>query len=176
MLDPRPYLLSYVLTITLSLSGLFSLSLSAIIGAALTVLFGVNDRLFTFEEALTFIDLDLITLLIGVMIVAEVIDRSGLFRLLAIKLIKRTQSKPKHLLVIVPLFAAIVSLLVSDEAALLLSAAILISISRILGIDPKPVALSAAVMVNLGGTGTLIGSIPNMAIGLRAGLDFIEFA
>lgn len=176
MLDPRPYLLSYVLTITLSLSGLFPLSLSAIIGATLTVLFGINDKLFTFDEALTFIDLDLMALLIGVMMVAEVVDRSGLFRLLALKLIKRTQSKPRHLLVIVPLFAAIVSLLVSDEAALLLSAAILISISRILGIDPKPIALSTAVMVNLGGTGTLIGSIPNMAIGLRAGLDFVEFA
>ncbi len=176
MLDPRPYLLSYILTIALSLSGLFPLSLSAIIGATLAVLFGINDKLFTFEEALTFVDLDLIALLIGVMIVSEVVDRSGFFRLLALKLVKRTQRKPRRLLIIIPLFAAITSLLVSDEAALLLSAAVLISVSKILGLDPRPIALSAAVMVNLGGTGTLIGSIPNMAIGLRAGIDFVEFA
>lgn len=176
MLDPRPYLLSYILTVALSLSGLFPLSLSAIVGAALAVLFGINDGLFTFEEALNFVDLDLIALLIGVMIVSEVVDRSGLFRLLALRLVKRTQRKPRHLLIIVPLFAAITSLLVSDVAATLLSAMVLVSVSRILGLDPKPIALSAAAMVNLGGTGMLIGSVANMAIGLRAGIGFVEFA
>lgn len=38
-----------------------------------------------------------------------------------------------------------------------------------------PYFLSAAIMINLGGTSTLIGSVSNMIIGIQAGLGFNDF-
>ena len=41
--------------------------------------------------------------------------------------------------------------------------------------NPKPYFISAAIMVNLGGSSTLIGSVSNMIIGSSSGLSFTDF-
>lgn len=174
--DPTKYILSYLLVVLLSVAEVFPMSLSAMVGAAFAVLFGLSDGLFKYHEVLAFIDLELIALLIAVMIVVEVVDRYGTFRYVALKVVRRVAARPQVLLVVTGLLSALTSLLLSDEAAILLFVAILGSFSKIGGFDPVPFAITSAIMVNLGGTGTLIGSLPNMAIGLRAGFDFVEFA
>jgi Na+/H+ antiporter NhaD/arsenite permease-like protein len=58
---------------------------------------------------------------------------------------------------------------------MLLMAAATVTISRLLNYDPIPYFLSATIMINLGGTSTLIGSTSNMIIGLAAGIGFTEF-
>ncbi len=175
-MEPTRYLLIYALTVLLMVSELLPLTLSALVGAALMVLFGVAEGAFTYEEALRFIDLDLIALLVAVMIVVEVVDRLGTFRYVAFNVVKRTMGRPHALFTALSLFSALTSLLLSDEAAILLAIAIIVSISRIGGLDPLPLSLASAIMVNLGGTGSLIGSVVNMALGLRAGFDFVKFA
>jgi Na+/H+ antiporter NhaD/arsenite permease-like protein len=174
--DPTKYLLGYLLVVLLAVSEAFPMSLSAMVGAALLVAFGVSDGIFSFSEALSFIDLELLALLVGVMIVVEVVDRCGTFRYLALKVVRRVLKRPVLLLVVAGLMSALTSLLLSDEAALLLIVAILLSLGKAGALDPVPFAVSSAIMVNLGGTGTLVGSVPNMAIGIRAGFSFAEFA
>jgi len=175
-MDPAKYLLGYALVVLLAVSEAFPMSLSALIGAALLVAFGVSDGVVSFGEALSFVDLELLALLVGVMIVVEVVDRCGTFRYLALKVVRKALRKPALLLVATGLLSALTSLLLSDEAALLLIVAILLSLGKAGGLDPIPFAVSSAIMVNLGGTGTLVGSVPNMAIGIRAGFSFPEFA
>lgn len=175
-MDPTKYLLGYLLVVLLAVSEAFPMSLSAMVGAALLVAFGVSDGIFSFSEALSFIDLELLALLVGVMIVVEVVDRCGTFRYLALKVVRRVLKRPVLLLVVAGLMSALTSLLLSDEAALLLIVAILLSLGKAGALDPVPFAVSSAIMVNLGGTGTLVGSVPNMAIGIRAGFSFAEFA
>jgi len=174
--DPTKYLLGYLLVVLLAVSEAFPMSLSAMVGAALLVAFGVSDGVLSFSEALSFIDLELLALLVGVMIVVEVVDRCGTFRYLALKVVRRVLKRPVLLLVVAGLMSALTSLLLSDEAALLLIVAILLSLGKAGALDPVPFAVSSAIMVNLGGTGTLVGSVPNMAIGIRAGFSFAEFA
>jgi Na+/H+ antiporter NhaD/arsenite permease-like protein len=174
--DPTKYLLGYLLVVLLAVSEAFPMSLSAMVGAALLVAFGVSDGVLSFGEALSFIDLELLALLVGVMIVVEVVDRCGTFRYLALKVVRRVLKRPVLLLVVAGLMSALTSLLLSDEAALLLIVAILLSLGKAGALDPVPFAVSSAIMVNLGGTGTLVGSVPNMAIGIRAGFSFAEFA
>jgi Na+/H+ antiporter NhaD/arsenite permease-like protein len=41
--------------------------------------------------------------------------------------------------------------------------------------DPVPYFISAMIMINLGGTSTLIGSVSNMIIGYQASLSFTDF-
>jgi Na+/H+ antiporter NhaD/arsenite permease-like protein len=174
--DPTKYLLGYLLVVLLAVSGAFPMSLSAMVGAALLVAFGVSDGILSFSEALSFIDLELLALFVGVMIVVEVVDRCGTFRYLALKVVRRVLKRPVLLLVVVSLMSALTSLMLSDEAALLLILAILLSLGKAGALDPVPFALSSAIMANLGGTGMLVGTVPNMAIGIRAGFSFAEFA
>ena len=63
----------------------------------------------------------------------------------------------------------------SDPTAMLLVAAATVTITKLLNYDPTPYFLSAAIMINLGGTSTLIGSVSNMIIGVEAGLSFADF-
>lgn len=170
------YVLAYVLAVLLALSGALPLSISVMISASLAVAFGVLEGVVKPHEVLLLMDLDLLALFVGVMIVVEVVDRCGTFRYLALKAIGRARAKPEVLLVAVGLLSAFTSLLLSDEAAALLLIAILMAAAKAGDVDPLPYAITSAVMINLGGTGTLIGSVPNMAIGLRAGFNFIEFA
>jgi Na+/H+ antiporter NhaD/arsenite permease-like protein len=63
----------------------------------------------------------------------------------------------------------------SDPTAMLLIAAAMATITKLLRYDPVPYFISAMIMINLGGTSTLIGSVSNMIIGSKAGISFTAF-
>jgi Na+/H+ antiporter NhaD/arsenite permease-like protein len=168
-------LLIYVLIILLSILEITSLSVAALIGALLTAWFGIQYGAFTYQEALGFVDFRLIILLIGTMIVVEVAKRSGLFNVFALYAIKFSGGHPGRLFVAICIVAALVSMFLSDPTAMLLVAAATVTITKLLNYDPTPYFLSAAIMINLGGTSTLIGSVSNMIIGIEADLSFADF-
>jgi Na+/H+ antiporter NhaD/arsenite permease-like protein len=168
-------LLIYVLILLISILELTSLSVAALVGALLVAWFGIQYGTFTYEDALGFIDFRLLGLLIGTMIVVEVAKKGGLFNVLALYAIKFSKGNPGRLFVAVCVVAALVSMFLSDPTAMLLVAAATVTITKLLHYDPTPYFLSAAVMINLGGTSTLIGSVSNMIIGIDAGLTFADF-
>jgi len=168
-------LLIYVLIILISILELTSLSVAALIGALLTAWFGIQYGAFSYQEALGFVDFRLLGLLIGTMIVVEVAKRGGLFNVLALYAIKFSRGNPGRLFVAICVVAALVSMFLSDPTAMLLVAAATVTITKLLNYDPIPYFLSAAIMINLGGTSTLIGSVSNMIIGIEAGISFMDF-
>ena len=168
-------LLIYVLILLFSILELTSLSVAALIGALLTAWFGIQYGAFTYQDALGFVDFKLIILLIGTMIVVEVAKRSGLFNVFALYAIKFSGGHSGKLFVAICVVAALVSMFLSDPTAMLLVAAATVTITKLLNYDPTPYFLSAAIMINLGGTSTLIGSVSNMIIGIEAGLSFADF-
>jgi Na+/H+ antiporter NhaD/arsenite permease-like protein len=168
-------LLIYVLILLISILELTPLSVAALIGALLTAWFGIQYGAFTYQDALGFVDFRLIILLIGTMIVVEVAKRSGLFNVFALYAIKFSGGNPGRLFVAICVVAALVSMFLSDPTAMLLVAAATVTITKLLNYDPTPYFLSAAIMINLGGTSTLIGSVSNMIIGIEAGLSFSDF-
>jgi Na+/H+ antiporter NhaD/arsenite permease-like protein len=168
-------LLTYVLILLIAILELTSLSVAALIGALVTAWFGIQYGAFTYQDALGFVDFKLIILLIGTMIVVEVAKRSGLFNVFALYAIKFSGGHSGRLFVAICLVAALVSMFLSDPTAMLLVAAATVTITKLLNYDPTPYFLSAAIMINLGGTSTLIGSVSNMIIGIDAGLSFADF-
>jgi Na+/H+ antiporter NhaD/arsenite permease-like protein len=168
-------LLIYVLIILISILELTSLSVAALIGAVLVAWFGIQYGAFTYQDALGFIDFRLLGLLIGTMIVVEVAKRGGLFNVFALYAIKFSGGNPGRLFVAICVVAALVSMFLSDPTAMLLVAAATVTITKLLNYNPTPYFLSAAIMINLGGTSTLIGSVSNMIIGIDAGLSFMDF-
>jgi len=169
------FLLIYLLVILISTTELTSMSLAALTGALLTAWFGVQYGLFTYEEVLGFIDIRLLLLIIGTMVVVEVAERSGLFRVAALYAIKFSGGNPGALFVSLCIASALVSMFLTDHTAMLLMAAAAATISKLLKYDPIPFFLSSTVMINLGGTSTLIGSVSNMIIGMESGIGFSEF-
>ena len=168
-------LLIYVLIILISILELTALSVAALIGALLTAWFGIQYGAFTYQDALGFVDFRLLGLLIGTMIVVEVAKRGGLFNVFALYAIKFSKGNPGRLFVAICVVAALVSMFLSDPTAMLLVAAATVTITKLLNYSPTPYFLSAAIMINLGGTSTLIGSVSNMIIGIDAGLSFMDF-
>jgi len=169
------FILVYVLTILLSATKIVQMSVAALIGALLTAWFGLLYGVFGYEQSLGFIDVQLILLLLGVMIVVEVAERSGLFRFGALYAVKISGGNPKILFVSICVISAAVSVFLSDPTAMLLIAAAMATITKLLRYDPVPYFISAMIMINLGGTSTLIGSVSNMIIGLQAGISFTAF-
>jgi Na+/H+ antiporter NhaD/arsenite permease-like protein len=169
------FVLIYVLTVLLSATKAVPLSVAALCGALLTAWFGLQYDVFTYEMAASFIDVRLLGLIIGTMIVVEVAEKSGLFRFGALYAVKISKGNPGRLFVFLCVISAAVSLFLSDPTAMLLMAAATVTISKLLNYDPIPYFLSATIMINLGGTSTLIGSTSNMVIGLAAGIGFNEF-
>jgi len=169
------FILIYLLTILLSATKIVPLSVAAMIGALLTAFFGLTNNQFGYDKALGFIDIRLIFLLLGVMIVVEVAERSGLFRFGALYAVKVSRGNPSVLFVSICVTSAAVSMFLSDPTAMLLIAAAMATITKLLRYDPVPYFISAMIMINLGGTSTLIGSVSNMIIGLKAGISFTAF-
>ncbi|RJS90260.1 hypothetical protein CW705_06490 [Candidatus Bathyarchaeota archaeon] len=169
------YIGIYLLTLLLASTEMTSLSVAALVGALLSTIFGLTCGIFTPQEVASFIDFKVILLLVGVMITFEVVERSGLFRILALYAIKYSRGDPRILFFSICFVSAVVSLFLSDVTAILLIAAAAGTIARIMNYDPVPYFVSAAIMINLGGTSTLIGSTSNMIIGMASGLNFIDF-
>jgi len=169
------FILIYLLTILLSATKIVPLSVAAMIGALLTAWFGLLYGVFEYKEAFGFIDIRLLGLLLGVMIVVEVAERSGLFRFGALYAVKVSRGNPSMLFVSICVISAAVSMFLSDPTAMLLIAAAMATITKLLRYDPVPYFISAMIMINLGGTSTLIGSVSNMIIGSKAGISFTQF-
>ena len=169
------FFLIYLLTILVSAIKIVPMSVGAMIGALLTAWFGLLYGVFQYDEAIGFIDIRLIFLLLGVMIVVEVAKRSGLFSFGALYAVKISGGNPSLLFVSICIISAAVSVFLSDPTAMLLIAAAMAIIAKLLRYDPVPYFISAMIMINLGGTSTLIGSVSNMIIGLEAGIGFTSF-
>jgi Na+/H+ antiporter NhaD/arsenite permease-like protein len=169
------FILIYLLTILLAASEVVPMSVAALIGALLTAWFGLTRGLFGYPDMSRFIDMQLIGLLIGTMIVVEVAERSGLFRFGALYAIKLSKGSPARLFIFLGLISAAVSMFLSDSTAMLLMAAATVTITKLLNFDPVPYFLSSVIMINLGGTSTLIGSTSNMIIGVQTDMSFTEF-
>ncbi len=169
------FILVYLLTILLSATKIVPMSVGAMIGALLTAWFGLLYGVFGYDQAMGFIDIRLLFLLLGVMIVVEVAERSGLFRFGALYAVKISGGNPHILFISICVISAAVSVFLSDPTAMLLIAAAMATITKLLRYDPVPYFISAMVMINLGGTSTLIGSVSNMVIGLQAAISFTDF-
>jgi Na+/H+ antiporter NhaD/arsenite permease-like protein len=169
------FLLIYLLTILIATSKIVPMSVTALVGALLIAWFGLQYSVFTYEQASAFIDVRLIGLLIGTMIVVEVAERSGLFRFGALYAIKVSRGSPTGLFVFLGIISAAVSMFLSDSTAVLLMAAAIVTIAKLLKYDPLPYFLSSVIMINLGGTSTLIGSTSNMIIAVQSDISFNEF-
>lgn len=158
-------------------------SVVALVGAAVTLLLGLlpfQGYLDTetgkyIKDVFGYISFDVIFLLIGMMIIVHIASRSGMFKWLALQVLKLTKGHPKLVLFTLAALTAVLSAFLDNVTTVVLIMPITFAIAKEYDTDPVPFLISEVLASNIGGTATLIGDPPNIIIGARAGLSFMDF-
>lgn len=131
--------------------------------------------IFTFEQALEYVDFEVIFLLIGMMIVIGVIEETGIFQWLAYQAYRLSRGKVWLLAIILMTITAMASALLDNVTTMLLITPIILEIALTAGINPLSLVLPALLAANVGGLATLIGTPVNIMISSFVGLSFSDF-
>lgn len=147
----------------------------AIFGASLMIICGVLTQHEAFYVEELGIDYNVIFLLIGMMIIVHIFSKTGIFQYLAIKSAKLAKGEPFRIMIIFALITAFLSALLDNVTTVLLLVPVILLITEELEINPVPFILSEIFASNIGGTATLIGDPPNIMIGSKLHLTFMDF-
>lgn len=167
--------LIFALTFGVILSERIHRTIVAIMGAIVMVVAGRLLGFYSEQQALAAIDWETLGLLLGMMILVQLLERTGFFEYLAIMVAKRTGSKPWMLLVVLGTVTAIASMFLDNVTTVVFMAPVTILIAEILGRSPIPFLMAEALLSNVGGAATLVGDPPNILIGSAAGFTFNDF-
>jgi len=137
----------------------------------------LGDGLFVFDfmGALDYIDWNVIFLIMGMMIVIAVVERTGVFQWMAYQAYRLSHGKLWLLLPILMVVTGVASAFLDNVTTMLLMTPITIQIAIALGISPLALLLPEVMASNVVGISTLIGTPTNILIGSYANITFNDF-
>ncbi len=128
-----------------------------------------------FDRAITFIDFDVIFLLMAMMIFMAIMSQTGIFQWLAFRTFSLARGNAFLVTAILVAITGLISSVLNDTTVMLLMTPVSIQIALALGIHPAAVVVPEVLASNIGGAATLIGTPPNTIIGSYVGLSFNQF-
>ncbi|HEV8575064.1 MAG TPA: ArsB/NhaD family transporter [Dehalococcoidia bacterium] len=144
---------------------------AALLGGLAMILFRVIDQ----EEAFAAIDFNVIFLLVGMMVIANITGQTGGFQWLAIRAAKLSRGNATAVLILLAVLTAVGSAFLDNVTTVVLMAPLALFIATTMELKPAPFLITQILASNIGGTATLIGDPPNILIGSAADLDFVDF-
>ena len=143
----------------------------ALVGACLMVVSGALPL----EDAYKAVDLDTITLLLGMMIVVANLRLSGFFDV-ANAWVMGKAHRPLALLVAVTMVSGVFSAFLVNDAICLVLAPLVLDLALALKRKPMPYLLAVAMASNVGSTATITGNPQNIMIGGFSRIPYAHFA
>jgi Na+/H+ antiporter NhaD/arsenite permease-like protein len=143
----------------------------ALVGAGLMVASGA----LSLDDAYKAVDLDTITLLLGMMIVVANLRLSGFFAV-ANAWVMAHAGHPLILLGAVVAISGVFSAFLVNDAICLVLASLVLELTLALGRRPVPYLLAVAMASNVGSTATITGNPQNMMIGSFSHITYAKFA
>jgi Na+/H+ antiporter NhaD/arsenite permease-like protein len=144
----------------------------ALTGAALMVLLGAIET----DVAVEAVDWETLGLLVGMMILVALTERTGVFTYLALRVAQVSRGRPGRLVFLLALITGVLSAFLDNLTAILLVVPITLLIADVLRVPAIPLVLVEVLASNIGGTATLIGDPPNIMIGTHVPeLSFLDF-
>ncbi len=131
--------------------------------------------IFDFERALSYINWEVIFLVMGMMIIIAIIEGTGIFQWTAFQAYRLSRGRAWLLVLILMLLTALASALLDNFTTMLLMTPISLQIGMALGINPLAFIIPEVLASNVGGITTLIGTPTNILIGAYAGIGFQDF-
>ena len=143
----------------------------ALVGAGLMVASGT----LSLEDAYKAIDLNTITLLLGMMIVVANLRLSGFFAAATAWVVEHAKT-PMILLCAVTATSGIFSAFLVNDAICLVLAPLVLELTLRTGRKPAPYLLAVAMASNIGSTATITGNPQNILIGSFSQIPYATFA
>jgi Na+/H+ antiporter NhaD/arsenite permease-like protein len=143
----------------------------ALVGACLMVVAGALPL----EDAYRAVDLDTLTLLLGMMIVVANLRLSGFFAVATAFVVARARS-PLVLLASVAGVSGLFSAFLVNDAICLVLAPLVLDLALALKRRPTPYLLAVAMASNVGSTATITGNPQNIMIGSFSQIPYASFA
>lgn len=129
------------------------------------------------------IEPDLMFIIIGMTLLVGVTAETGIYELIAIKIIKLSHGNQTKLLLYLSLLSMIFAAFLDAYMAIIIIGTITLVSSNILfkesdnePINPKPFLLAEALFANVGGMLTRVASPPNLILGAHFQISFLEFS
>jgi len=174
--------LVFVAVLAIITTGKLHNTLAALVGA--TLVFAISYLghplredlfVFDFDGALRYVDWNVIFLIMGMMIVIAVVERTGIFQWLAFMAYRVSGGHMWLLLPILMLVTGVASALLDNVTTMLLMTPITIQIALVLGTNPLALLMPEVMASNVVGVSTLIGTPTNILIGSYGDISFNDF-
>ncbi len=131
--------------------------------------------IYTFERALTYINWEVIFLVMAMMIIIAIIEGTGVFQWTAFAAYRMSRGRSWVLVLILMAITAVASALLDNFTTMLLMTPISLQIGLAIGINPLALIIPEVLASNVGGISTLIGTPTNILIGAYADIGFNGF-
>ena len=125
-------------------------------------------------KALSSVDFNVLLMIFGTMGTVALVIESKMPMLLADIILSKV-SNVKWAIIVLSLFAGIVSAFIDNVATVLMIAPIALAIAKKLKINPVGMIIAIAVSSNLQGAATLVGDTTSILLGGYAGMSFMVF-
>lgn len=146
--------------------------------AAIFVLIGTTGWIsgfsYSFVDAVSQIDWNVLMMIAGTMGLVYLFIESKMPQLISDVLISKVPDV-RAAVIVLSLFAGIISAFVDNVATVIMIAPVAISFCKKLKISPVPAIICIAISSNLQGAATLVGDTTSILLGKAANLDFFDF-
>lgn len=132
-------------------------------------------EIFTFPDAISYIDWNVIFLIMGMMMVIAVVENTGIFHWLAFHAYRISGGRTWLLLPILMLITGISSAFLDNVTTMLLMTPISVQIALALNMSPLVLLIPEVFASNVIGVSTLIGTPTNILIGSFGNITFNDF-
>ena len=168
------FAITYILMFSLQKLRPYVAIASALIFVAVGSLGIFPEFRYTWRDALSQIDWNVIMMIAGTMGTVYLFIESKMPQRLSDLIITRV-STVKWIIVALSLFAGIISAFVDNVATVLMIAPVAVALCRKIGISPVTAIICISISSNLQGAATLVGDTTSILLGKAANLDFMDF-
>ena len=145
-------------------------SYTALLAAGATFIIGAVPP----QNFLDFIDIEILGVIIGMMLLVNGAEKSGIFNTISVRILKASKSRTSFTIILLS-FTAFLSMILNNIGAMLISASITITMTKALKMRSETILIFQAIVANLGGMMLLMSSIPNIIVAIEGEILFLDF-
>jgi Na+/H+ antiporter NhaD/arsenite permease-like protein len=161
----------FMISIVLVITGAIDTVISAFLGVAAMIAFGVM----TDVQAFQVVDWNVIFILVGIWIIATYLGKTGLPEYMAARLLILSKGSVPLFITLIGAAAGFISLLVDNVVVVLMMAPVLFAVSRQYRFPAYGAILFIGLCSNFMGTALLLGDLPPQLLHSVTGIEFAGF-
>lgn len=157
-------------------------SAAALLGAVFVFLvtyiggyFNPNLQILNFDQAMVFVDWNVIFLILGMMIFMAILSSTNIFRWIGLRIYRYARGNTWLIALLLITFTGLSSAFLNNVTSVLLIVPISIQLAIAIGLNPIGLVIAEILASNIGGSATLIGDPPSTIVGSHIGISFVEY-